>query len=52
MRAARLGGAGPAKAWLAREEMALHEVLAAVLAMKEKGFVVVGPFFGGANLNG
>ena len=29
----------PAKAWLAREEVALHEVLAAVLAMKEKGFL-------------
>ena len=31
--------AGPAKAWLAHEEVALHEVLAAVFAMKEKGFL-------------
>ena len=31
--------AEPAKAWRAHEEIALHEVLAAVLTMKEKGFL-------------
>ena len=34
--------AEPARAWRAHEEIALHEVLAAVLTMKEKGLLKAG----------